>query len=168
MSARFEPFKRELTVRWVPNPLKGSAATFLWGPRQTGKTTLLRQQLPDALYYDLLDTDLSADLTVRPRRLREEVLAQDPAVVVVDEVQSVPAFIDEVHWLLESTSTRFVLCGSSARSLRRRSHGLPWQAFCDQLWAGDIVGLPCSGVMQRALRLEMPPTGERPPGAPPL
>ena len=68
MSARYEPFKRELIVRWVPNPLKDSAATFLWGPRQTGKTTLLREQLPDALFYDLLDSDLNADLTVRPSR----------------------------------------------------------------------------------------------------
>ena len=72
MSARFEPFKRDLTIRWVPNPLKGSAATFLWGPQANGQNTLLREQLPDALFYDLLDTDLNADLTVRPHRLRED------------------------------------------------------------------------------------------------
>ena len=115
---------RDLAVRWVTNPVKGSGATFLWGARQTGKTTLLRQQFPDARFYDLLDTDLSADLSVRPKRLREEVLAESPRTVVIDEVQGVPALIDEVHWLLENTSTRFVLCGSSARTLRRRSRNL--------------------------------------------
>ena len=124
MSARFRTFSRDLALRWVTNPVKGSGATFLWGPRQTGKTTLLRAQLPDARFYDLLDTDLSADLSVRPGRPREEVLAESPQTVVIDEVQGVPALIDEVHWLLENTSTRFVLCGSSARSLRRRSRGL--------------------------------------------
>ena len=109
MTARSDAFKRDLTVRWVANPVKGSAATFLWGPRQTGKTALLREQSADALFYDLLDTDLSADLAVRPGRLREEVLAQSPRTVVVDEVQGVPALIDEVLWLLEDALLGFTL-----------------------------------------------------------
>lgn len=124
MSNQFEIFKRNLKLHFVPNPIKDSAATFLWGPRQTGKTTLLREQFPNAQYYDLLDTDLSAELIIRPSRLREEILAQSPQTVVVDEVQTVPALIDEIHWLLENTPTQFILCGSSARSLRRRSRGL--------------------------------------------
>ncbi len=115
---------RDIELRWTPNPVTGSAAAFLWGPRQVGKTTLLRQRFPEARTYDLLDTALSAELSVRPRRLREEILALRPAVVVIDEVQKVPALLEEVHWLLENTPTRFVLCGSSARKLRRKARNL--------------------------------------------
>lgn len=117
-------FRRDLKLRWIPNPATGSAATFLWGPRQTGKTTLVRTELPDAMAFDLLDTALAAELTVRPRRLREEILARRPETVVVDEVQKVPELLEEVHWLLENSATRFVLCGSSPRKLRRKSRNL--------------------------------------------
>jgi predicted AAA+ superfamily ATPase len=96
----------------------------LWGARQTGKTTLLHERFPEARFYDLLDTGLAAELSVRPRLLREQVLAQRPATVVIDEIQHVPALLEEVHWLLESTATRFILCGSSARKLRRTSRNL--------------------------------------------
>jgi predicted AAA+ superfamily ATPase len=117
-------FFRLLELSWVPNPVSGSAAVFLWGARQTGKTTLLRERYPDARFYDLLDTSLSAELSVRPKILREEILAERPRVVVIDEVQHVPLLLEEVHWLLENTATRFILCGSSARKLRRRSRNL--------------------------------------------
>ena len=106
------------------NPLTGSGALFLWGPRQTGKTTFLRDRYPQAKFYDLLDTDLQAGLSVRPAQIREEVLAEQPEIVVIDEVQKVPALLEEVHWLLENTATRFILCGSSARKLRRKSRDL--------------------------------------------
>ncbi|MFC1543663.1 ATP-binding protein [Gemmatimonadota bacterium] len=120
----FIEFPRALKIAWSPNPRSGGAAVFLWGARQTGKSTYLHRMFPAASYYDLLDTVLSAELTVRPHRLREEVLAEAPDVVVVDEVQHVPALLTEVHWLLENTPTRFVLCGSSARRLRRESRNL--------------------------------------------
>jgi predicted AAA+ superfamily ATPase len=102
----------------------GAAATFLWGPRQVGKTTLLHQQFAGARFYDLLDTALAAELSVRPRLLREETLADRPGVVVIDEVQKVPELLEEIHWLLENTKTRFVLCGSSPRKLRRKARNL--------------------------------------------
>ena len=52
---------------------------------------------------------------MRPSLLREDVVANHYDLVVVDEVQKVPALLDEVHWCLENTKTRFILCGSSAR-----------------------------------------------------
>ena len=124
MSHRSVKLQRSLTIPFSPNPMTGSAATFLWGPRQTGKTTLLRQRFPQARFYDLLDTDLQAELLLRPHRLREEVLAERPELVVVDEVQKAPRLLDEIHWLLENTATTFVLCGSSARKLRRGARDL--------------------------------------------
>jgi predicted AAA+ superfamily ATPase len=98
-------------------------STFLWGPRKTGKTSLLRQQFPQGLVYDFLDTDLVLEFSKRPALLRERLLAKPPAAldqpVILDEVQKVPMLLDEVHWLIENRGMGFVLCGSSARKMRR-------------------------------------------------
>jgi len=104
--------------------LKGNNAAFLWGPRKVGKTTLLHKQLEHAKFYDLLDTELKGRLLVRPSLLREEILAESPKVAVIDEIQKVPSLLDEVHWCLENTRTKFVLCGSSARKLKRGAANL--------------------------------------------
>ncbi len=124
MGQEISKFHRRIDLSIPVNPLTGSGAAFLWGARQTGKSTLLRERFPDALVLDLLDTSLAADLAVQPRRLRERVLADEPETVVIDEVQYVPTLLPEVHWLLENTATRFILCGSSARKLRRESSNL--------------------------------------------
>ncbi|MBI1910069.1 MAG: ATP-binding protein [Deltaproteobacteria bacterium] len=116
--------KRILDITIPKNPLKGSGAAFLWGPRGTGKTTCLKQKYPDAKYYDLLQTDIVADLTLHPYHLREEILAQKPPMVIMDEVQKIPALLDEIHWLLENRPTLFILCGSSARKLKREGKNL--------------------------------------------
>ncbi|MBI5502620.1 MAG: ATP-binding protein [Deltaproteobacteria bacterium] len=95
---------------------------FLFGPRATGKTTWLRQVLPDAAWFDLVRNDVYLRLLNDPSRFRVEVEAlEEPGWVVVDEVQRVPALLHEVHGLIEHTGKRhrFVLCGSSARKLRR-------------------------------------------------
>src|SRR5262245_18134475 len=108
-------FRRALTL-----PRSGSETFFLWGPRQTGKTTLLRESYPDALWIDLLKADEYRRYLSEPELLRGE-LAVSPAVqqVVIDEVQKVPALLDEVHWLMEHSAVTFALCGSSARKVRK-------------------------------------------------
>lgn len=98
---------------------------FLWGSRQTGKSTLLRTLFPDARYYDLLKSDLRMALQLRPSQLREEcIMLDDGGLVIIDEVQKVPALLDEVHWLIENKRLRFILSGSSARKLRRSGANL--------------------------------------------
>ena len=93
---------------------------FLWGPRQTGKTSLLEVTYPNAHRIDLLKTDVFAKYASEPHRLREELLARaDSPFVVIDEIQKVPALLDEVHWLIENEGVVFGLCGSSARKVRR-------------------------------------------------
>jgi predicted AAA+ superfamily ATPase len=124
MTDNMKEFRRIRQLAFSRNPMKGSAATFLWGPRQVGKTTLLRQRFPDAARYDLLISEVCSELTLWPGRWREEVLARPEKVVVIDEVQKSPGLLDEVHWLLEHTDKAFVLCGSSARKLRRESRNL--------------------------------------------
>ena len=94
---------------------------FLFGPRGTGKTTWLRQVLPDALVVDLLKPEEYRRLSARPERLRERVRGAAAGTdVVVDEVQRVPELLNVVHHLMESGGGhRFVLTGSSARKFRR-------------------------------------------------
>ena len=93
-------------------------SVFLLGPRQTGKSTLLRQTAPEARTYNLLDSDVFLALSRRPARLREE-LGPEVRLVVIDEIQRLPELLNEVHLLIEERGLRFVLTGSSARKLRR-------------------------------------------------
>ena len=98
---------------------------FLWGSRQTGKSTLLKMLFPCAHVYDLLKSDVRMALQLRPSQLREECeLLDDGELIIIDEVQKVPALLDEVHWLIENKNQRFVLSGSSARKLRRSGANL--------------------------------------------
>ena len=94
---------------------------FLFGPRGTGKSTWLRQQMPEALYIDLLEPDVYRSYSARPERLEEVSGATAKgATIVVDEVQKIPQLLDVVHRLLEmKTRRRFILTGSSARKLKR-------------------------------------------------
>lgn len=95
-------------------------SVFLWGARQTGKSTLLEALFPNARYYDLLKSDVFERLHRRPALLREELMMADETdVVVIDEVQKIPELMDEVHWLITKKGIRFILCGSSARKLQR-------------------------------------------------
>ena len=91
---------------------------FLLGPRQTGKTFLIRHSLKEARVYDLLDTSVYLALSHHPGRISQEITAQD-RVVVIDEIQRLPELLNEVHRLIEERRVRFLLTGSSARKLRR-------------------------------------------------
>lgn len=98
---------------------------ILFGARQVGKSTLVRGLYPDAKIYDLLKSDEYERLLRKPALLREELLAiSGNNVVIIDEIQKIPALLDEVHWLIENTAIKFILCGSSARKLRRTGTNL--------------------------------------------
>ena len=115
-------FSRRLTL-----PPAGARTFFLWGPRQVGKTTLLRQCYPNAFWVDLLKADEFRRYATRPESLRLALQAQgaDPArQVVVDEVLKVPALLDEAHWMIENLGVHFALCASSARKVRRGAASL--------------------------------------------
>ena len=104
--------------------LPESRSFLLLGPRGTGKSTLLRAALPDALVIDLLDLGVYAELTAHPERLAARIEGRPSPVVILDEVQRVPALLDEVHRLIEQKRFRFALTGSSARKLRRGNANL--------------------------------------------
>ena len=94
---------------------------FLFGARQTGKSTALRQQFPREIYIDLLDSEVRNRLERRPSLLYE--MLKDKAegtIVIIDEIPEVPTLLNEVHRLISEKNLRFVLCGSSARKLKRK------------------------------------------------
>ncbi len=113
---------------------------FLFGPRQTGKSTFVKTLLkPGDLYIDLLPQRNFLNYAKNPGRIREEILAhraqhKNP-LCVIDEIQKIPALLDEVHELIESLGIRFILTGSSARKLRRGGANLlAGRAYTYQLY----------------------------------
>ncbi len=102
-------------------PAPGTETFFLWGPRQTGKSTLLRAAYPAALWIDLLKSEEYRRYLEQPEQLRRrlEAMSPRPNFVVIDEVQKVPGLLDEAHWLHENRGVRFALCSSSARKVKR-------------------------------------------------
>ena len=105
--------------RILQKPLDIGRSFFLFGPRGTGKTTWLKERLSGSNYIDLLRSDVYTDLLARPERLADMIVEPYDRWVVIDEVQRVPAILNEVHRLIEERGIRFLLTGSSARSLRR-------------------------------------------------
>ncbi len=115
-------FERSLVL---PDP--GRESFFLWGPRQTGKSNLLTQRYPEVRRIDLLKADEFRRYAIHPESLRQEIEAEEPTPgrqIVIDEIQRVPALLDEVHWLIENRGLHFALCGSSARKVRRGAANL--------------------------------------------
>ena len=139
--------------------LSAGQSAFLWGARKTGKSTYLRTAFPDSVSFDLLETDVMLELAKRPGLLRERLLAASPrqlqAPVIIDEVQKVPQLLDEVHWLIENKKLRFILCGSSARKLRRGRvnllGGRAWRYEMHPLTSMEVTDLDLLRALNRGL-----------------
>lgn len=101
---------------------------FLFGPRQTGKSSYIKNELKDqaVLYWNLLDITLVSRINSNPSLLRNQ-LRMSPrksGLVILDEIQKVPFLLDEIHSLIEETDFHFLLTGSSARNLRKKGVNL--------------------------------------------
>lgn len=110
-------FPRQLNL-----PDDNTTSLFLWGVRQCGKSTLLKERYPNAFVVDLLRAEQFERYRRQPQRLRQELQADTrsrPMRVVIDEVQRVPELLNEVHWLIENDRLAFAMCSSNARRLRR-------------------------------------------------
>lgn len=110
-----------MITRILAAPVLVAESCFLWGPRQTGKSTLLRTLFPNAPTYDLLSSRDFRRLSADPGVFAEEcaALSDERQPVIVDEIQKLPALLDEVHSLMSRRGLRFILTGSSPRKLLR-------------------------------------------------
>jgi predicted AAA+ superfamily ATPase len=96
----------------------GTESVFLWGARQTGKSTLLKQLFPDALWFDMLLTNDYERLVKNPGLIREMISANPSiSLVVIDEIQRLPGLLNEIHWLIVNKGVRFIMSGSSPRKI---------------------------------------------------
>lgn len=99
------------------------SSIFLFGGRQTGKTTILHQQFPDAIFIDLLNSSVKERFRRRPVLLYETLKEKEEGtLVIIDEIPEVPELLNEVHRLIYDSGLVFILCGSSARKLKRKGH----------------------------------------------
>jgi len=154
MITKMEKIKRILNIDLPPRQ-----SAFLWGPRKTGKSTYLKERFPHSLVYDFLQTDLFLEFSKQPSLLRERLLAKGNDVlnypVILDEVQKVPQILDEVHWLIENKGLRFILCGSSARKLKRGKANLlggrAWRYEMFPLVTAELENLNLLRVLNRGM-----------------
>jgi predicted AAA+ superfamily ATPase len=125
---------------------------FLFGPRSTGKTTLIAQQLKGAKVYDLLDDDIYVRLLRSPKLIEEENRNQEN-IIVIDEIQKLPKLLDEVHRLIHKYNWKFLLTGSSARKLKRGAAnmlgGRAWQAHLFPLTWNEIPNFDLQQYLNR-------------------
>ena len=127
--------KDKLISRIQQIHLPSNRSAFLWGPRKTGKTTVLKGQFSFGYSIDLLDYNLFLALSQMPTQLRQILEAQPSKTVVIDEIQKIPHLMDKIQWLIESKGYQFIMSGSSARKFRRGNVNLPGRrAWCFELY----------------------------------
>jgi predicted AAA+ superfamily ATPase len=103
----------------------GKESTFLWGARQTGKSTLLKKLFPKCLYFDLLLSSEYNRFIRNPSLLREIIEASYPSgPVIIDEIQRIPSLLNDIHWLIVNRNIQFILSGSSPRKILRSGGNL--------------------------------------------
>lgn len=131
-------------ILMLPDLLK-KKSFFLFGPRATGKTSLIREQLSNVLMINLLKSDVFLRLSADPSILEEIIAAKpnDQTLIVIDEVQKLPILLNEVHRLIEEQKIRFLLTGSSARKLRKSTEinllaGRAWESHLFPLTKAEI------------------------------
>ena len=111
----------------LPNAL-AKKSIILFGPRQTGKSWLIKNTLQNHQVYNLLHHETFLKLSYSPGRLREEYVGTnhggDDQLIIIDEIQLLPILLNEVHAMIEEFGVHFLLTGSSARKLRRRGVNL--------------------------------------------
>ena len=129
---------------------------FLFGPRGSGKTTLIQEQFPNdhALYLDLLDVDLMDQLLLDPGRFRQIIDSPEHVdkLVIVDEVQKFPKLLDVVHSQIQKRKRQFILTGSSSRKLKQQGTNLlAGRAWVYNLYPLSSIELGSAFDLKRAL-----------------
>lgn len=135
------------------------SSLFLFGARQTGKSTFLRKEFPKSVFIDLLNSELRMRFKRRPSLLYEMLKDKESnTIVVIDEIPEVPELLNEVHRLISEKDIIFVLCGSSARKLKRKGYntlgGRAYPCYFYPLTSNEITDFD----LDRALTYGLLPT----------
>ncbi|MBR6606172.1 MAG: ATP-binding protein [Prevotella sp.] len=135
------------------------SSIVLFGARQTGKSTILRKEFPKSVFIDLLDSELRMRFKRRPNLLYEMLKDKESnTFVVIDEIPEVPELLNEVHRLISEKDIIFVLCGSSARKLKRKGYntlgGRAYPCYFYPLTSNEITDFD----LDRALTYGLLPT----------
>ena len=141
---------RKIVRRLFELKLPKNRSAFLWGPRKVGKSHWITHTLKPPILIDFLKTDVFADYASRPSLLRERY-QHHKGLLVIDEVQKIPAILDEVHWLIEHSALSFLLTGSSARTLQRGHANLlggrAWRKTMVPLSNLEVEGFDLADIM---------------------
>ena len=141
--------------------LPNGQSAFLWGARKIGKTTFLHQRFPNAIFIDLLQSEIFAKYSLNPHYIRSEIIAipeekRNGTVVVIDEVQKIPQILNEIHWMIENIKgISFILCGSSSRKLKSSGANLlggrAWRYQMFPFCYPELKGLDWNKIFNRGL-----------------
>lgn len=145
--------------RYLQLNKEAESSLFLFGARQTGKSTILRKEFPKSVFIDLLDSELRMRFKRRPSLLYEMLKDKESnTIVVIDEIPEVPELLNEVHRLISEKDIIFVLCGSSARKLKRKGYntlgGRAYPCYFYPLTSNEITDFD----LDRALTYGLLPT----------
>lgn len=139
-------------------PPQSTQSYFLFGPRGTGKTHWVKSFYPKSLYLDLLESALYMELLAQPERLEKLIPSSFDDWIIIDEIQRVPQLLNEIHRLIENRGYRFILTGSSARSLRRQgANFLGGRARMERMHPLTAVELGTSFDLEKAVQFGLMP-----------
>ncbi len=127
---------------------------FLFGPRGTGKTSWLKKNFKDALYFDLLNSATYRKFLANPESLSKLIPDGFNNWIILDEIQRIPELLNEVHRLIENKKYKFILTGSNARKLRKKSTNLlAGRAYTYAMYPLSVVELGKDFSLKKSLRV---------------
>ena len=136
-----------------------NSSYFLFGPRGTGKSSLIKRRYPNSVYIDLLDSGTYTTLLANPNRLSEFLTKSADLPVIIDEVQRIPNLLNEVHKLIEDRGFKFILTGSNARKLKAtQANLLAGRAYKYSLYPLTFAEIGADIDMQKVLNYGLLPT----------
>jgi uncharacterized protein len=134
-----------LIISQIEAAINRGRSVLLLGARQTGKTTLIKEQVKPTIYYSLVKAATRQRYERNPSLLANEIAAEKLnfpedklPLIVIDEIQKVPILLDVVQDLVDNKMAQFILTGSSARKLKNLLPGRVVALTMDPLLTTEI------------------------------